>query len=60
LRLDDDENSAGLLVKTEMLVEEERVDMISRSGSTTVKTTRMMWWTTPAPGIECPKGVIVE
>jgi hypothetical protein len=21
---------------------------------------RMMWWTTPAPGIECAKGVIVE
>jgi hypothetical protein len=20
----------------------------------------MMWWTTPAPGIECAKGVIVE
>ena len=22
----------------------------------TVKMTRMMWWTTPAPGIECAKG----
>jgi hypothetical protein len=21
-----------------------------------VETTRMMWWTTPAPGIECAKG----
>jgi hypothetical protein len=20
----------------------------------------MMWWTTPAPGIECAKGVFVE
>jgi hypothetical protein len=20
----------------------------------------MMWWTTPAPGIECAKGVMVE
>ena len=25
-----------------------------------LKATRMMWWTTPAPGIECAKGVIVE
>jgi hypothetical protein len=23
------------------------------------KPTRMMWWTTPTPGIECAKGVIV-
>ena len=21
-----------------------------------VKVTRLMWWTTPAPGIECAKG----
>ena len=27
LRLDDDENRAGLLLKTEMLVEEERADI---------------------------------
>jgi hypothetical protein len=31
LRLDDDENRAGLLLKTEMLVEEERADIDFRS-----------------------------
>jgi len=24
-----------------------------------IHVSRMMWWTTPAPGIECAKGVIV-
>jgi len=34
---------------------------VRQSGQTgsdqyTVKATRMMWWTTPAPDIECVKG----
>ena len=44
LRLDDDENRAGLLLKTEMLVEEERAD---------IDFPFLMLWTAPPPAREC-------